>query len=75
MLEVLLHTLAIDAKDVFVGDGQDTAPFFVTVGQAGVVDVEDAIHKSKVVLDFLVTLNVEPLRGLTDGCFEVRHVF
>jgi hypothetical protein len=59
MFEVVLHLLAIDVVDVLVGDGKTSSPFLVAVGEVLVVDIEDSINEGEIVLDLLVTLNVE----------------
>lgn len=73
MGKVRLHLVAIKAEDVLVRHGQNASPLLVAIGQPWVLDVKDAIHKGEVVGDLLVTLDVEALRRLRDGCFEIRH--
>lgn len=74
VLEILLHLLAIQRKDILVCDGEDSSPLLVAVCEVGVVGVEDSVDEGEVVFDLFVALDVEAVGGFLDGCFEVRHV-
>lgn len=73
VVKVLLHGVAVDVEDVQVHDGQAAAPFGVTVGQVTAADIEDVVDEAEVVLDLLVTLDVEAVWAFRHGCFQVRH--
>lgn len=72
--EVPLHLVTVEPENVLVCDGKNATPRLVTLGQAGVMDVEDPIDEGEVVGDLLVAFDVEALGRLRDGCLEVRHV-
>jgi len=74
VVEVLLHLLAVDVEDVQVHDRQAALPSLVVLGELEVALVEDAVHEAEVVLDLLVTLDVEAGLGLLDGGLHVRHL-
>lgn len=79
MLEVLLHLLAIDIVDVQISDGQASLPSLVAIGKLWILGVEDTVHDCEVILDLLISLDMESDMGgrgggLRDGGFEVRHV-
>jgi hypothetical protein len=71
VVKVLLHLLAVDVVDVQVHDSQATAPALVALGQLVVGGVEDAIKEREVILDLLVSLDMEAVLGLDDGSFKV----
>lgn len=74
MVAVLLEILSVLLKDVGVHDGQDTSPALVALGEVILLDVKDVVEKGKVVLDLLVSLNVETLGRLRHGGTHVGHV-
>lgn len=74
VLKVLFDLLSVHIVDVQVGDGQDSAPMFVALGELRVLRVEDAIEEGEVVRDLLIPIHVETILGFQDRSSEVRHV-
>lgn len=73
VVKVLLHRLAIDVENVHVHDGQAATPLLVAVGEIGSAGVEDIVDEGEVVLDLLVTFDVEAVRSLVDCSLKIRH--
>lgn len=71
--EVVLKLLTIQVENVQVHDSQASLPASKAVSQLTVLLVEDTIEEGEVVLDLLVSLNVETGLGLGDGSLKVRH--
>lgn len=73
VVEILLNFFPVQIEDIQVHDRKAAAPTLVAVCKLRVVDFEDAIEKGEVVLNLLITLDVEAARSFGDGSFEVRH--
>jgi len=73
VVKVLLELSTVNIKDVGIHDGQSAAPSLVALSELRVLLVENTIEEGEVVLDLLVTLDVETSFGLLDGSVEVRH--
>ena len=71
MVEVLLHLLAIDVEDVQVHDSKAATPALIAAGKVVVLGVEHSIEEGEVILDLLVSLDVEAVLGLDNGSFKV----
>jgi len=74
VLEILLHLLAIYFVDIIVRYGENTAPPFIALGELRILGVKNAVHKSEVIFDLLVPLNMEAVLRLGNGSIKVRHV-
>lgn len=71
VIKVLLHLSAVDVVDVQVHNSKAATPSLVAVCELGVGSVKDAIEEREVVLDLLVTLDMETVLSLGDGSFKV----
>lgn len=74
MIEVSLHLLTIDVKDVGVHDCKASSPWLITISEVFVAGVEYSIDEREVIFDLLVPLDVEASRGFGDRGLEIRHV-
>ena len=74
VVEVVLQLLAVDIEDVGVHDSQATVQTAELVCETIVALVKDVLSEAEVVLDLLVTLNVETILGLHDLSVHIRHV-
>jgi hypothetical protein len=74
VVEVGLHLLAVEVKDVHVHDGQATAPSLVAVGKVLVASIEDVVDEGEVIFDLLVARDMKAGGCLDNGSLKVRHI-
>lgn len=73
VVEVVLQLLAVHVEDVGVHDSQTAVETSELLCETIVVLVKDVLGEAEVVLDLLVTLDVETVLGLLDLGRHVRH--
>lgn len=71
VVKVRLHLLAIDVEDVQIHNSKAAAPALIAAGEVVVLGVKDSIEEREVILDLLITLDVEAVLRLNDGSLEV----
>jgi hypothetical protein len=71
VVKVRLHLLAVDVEDIQVHDSKAATPPLIAAGKLGVFGVEDPIKEREIILDLLVSFDMEAVLRLDNGCFEV----
>jgi hypothetical protein len=59
MPEILPHLVPIHILDVKIRDCETSSPFFVAISKIGVLDIEYPVYEREVVLNLLVTFDME----------------